>query len=104
MVYGLLKKKKPENNRVKIKIKIKGKAEDIKKMGINKGINNLINKQDSLDSVDSVDSMYDNKFDEYDEDNMNNTYLNEEKKKFKSTFDTLSSEDKKKLIDSSIWD
>lgn len=101
MVYGLLKKKKPENNRVKIKIKIKGKAEDIKKMGINKGINSLVNKQHTLDSLESVDSMYDN---EDNEDNVNDTYLNEEKKKFKSTFDTLSAEDKKKLIDSSIWD
>ena len=99
VVYGLLKKKKPENNRVKIKIKIKGKPEDIKKIGLDKELNNrlnnrLNNKFDSNLQISEGDNVPDSEM------NFEDIKANED---LRATFNTLSHEEKLKLIDPSIW-
>ena len=95
VVYGLLKKKKPENNRVKIKIKIKGKPEDIKKIGLDKELNNRLNNNLKNNSKNNEkEHVSDN------EGNFENAKGNEN---LRATFNTLSHEEKLKLIDPSIW-
>ena len=93
VVYGLLKKKKPENNRVKIKIKIKGKPEDIKKIGLDKELNNRLNNNSNNNEKEHVS----------DSDNERNFENTKGKENLRATFNTLSHEDKLKLIDPSIW-
>ena len=91
VVYGLLKKKKPENNRVKIKIKIKGKPEDIKKIGLDKELNSRLNNNSKNNEKEHVSDS---------ERNFENAKGNEN---LRATFNTLSHEEKLKLIDPSIW-
>ena len=96
-VYGLLKKKKPENNRVKIKIKIKGKPEDIKKIGINKEFSKNLNFNSNSNNMSDYNQL--------DNDIKKIKYINHinDNASLKATFDTLSHEEKLKLIDPSIW-
>ena len=96
VVYGLLKKKKPENNRVKIKIKIKGKPEDIKKIGLDKELNKRLNNNlDNLSNYKDEQVSDTEKGNDFEEISKN--------KDLRATFNTLSHEEKLKLIDPSIW-